>query len=242
MIVTLLRRRLATQLGRSRTFELRMPSSRSCRRLGVVISLGVGRPLPCPPAAAAATEARPHAGQARRLRALLGRHRGGDEYGTPTAIYGCLAGTTRIQARALRLHHGRALDTSLRRPYARSEQTLSDVACGKYDEQPAMHVTRICSFNPAQREAPRAAVTAATTPVLVIRAGSLDRTRLRRAARRRLGRRADADDGRLTPLQCAPAHVVSWRTGTNPGRRRCRTPGRHCLYSVSRVRRPDRNS
>src|SRR4051812_17589848 len=116
---------------------MRIPSIPSRRLAVAVISLGAAAAAAVPASAAAAC--RPQHAH------TVARHGGsaiysvatgtGDEYGTPTALYGCASG----RRRASRLERfDSTLDAALAHVrfagrYAAFSQTLTDVACTKYD-------------------------------------------------------------------------------------------------------------
>jgi len=103
-------------------------------------------------------EARPHAAKHGAPRSTRS-HGEGDEYGTPTAESTVPErATTRIRLERFDSTTDAALDNvRFAGHYAAFEQTLSDVACGKYDpSNPLCTSHGLLSFNLAQREAPRA--------------------------------------------------------------------------------------
>lgn len=149
-----------------------MRSFRSRRRLAVVvISLGVG--LAAVPSSATAACRPKHAHTVAKLgsSAIYSVATGaGDEYGTPTTIYGCLKG----QRRASRLERfGSTTQATLTNvrfagKYVAFAQTLTDVACSKYDpNNPQCTSHQLLSFNIRTAKRRARVDTAATAPVLV---------------------------------------------------------------------------
>jgi len=144
----------------------------------------------------------------------------GDEYGTPTTIYGCLRG----QRRASRLERfGSSTQATLANArfagnYVAFAQTLTDVPCTKYDpSNPQCTSHQVLSFNVRTgKRRVRATTAAAAAPVLVtagwiawIEPGSTALRAVDSAGARTLDEGpADAASVR------ASGNVVSWLHGT----------------------------